>query len=227
MFKMVDIERSFRMGDMMTYALRGFNLEIDEGEFVAVEGPSGAGKTTFLNIAGLLDPMDKGQYWLAGEDVSQLSDNKRSQIRNEKIGFIFQGFNLIPDLTAAKNVELPLRLRGLPAAERKKRVEESLEQVGLGSRSGHLPSKVSGGQQQRVAIARAIAGEPNIILADEPTGNLDTAMASQIMQILQEINDAGTTVVMVTHSPESALEAKRRIVIRDGRVEGSNEQGEA
>tara|TARA_R110002111_G_scaffold228296_1_gene289732 strand:- start:1204 stop:1887 length:684 start_codon:yes stop_codon:yes gene_type:complete len=219
MFKMVDIERSFRMGDMMTYALRGFNLEIAEGDFVAVEGPSGAGKTTFLNIAGLLDPMDSGQYWLAGEDVSQLNDRQRSQIRNEKIGFIFQGFNLIPDLTAAKNVDLPLRLRGMPAAERKQRVQQSLEQVGLENRSGHLPSKLSGGQQQRVAIARAIAGSPSIILADEPTGNLDSAMATQIMQILKQINDAGTTVIMVTHSPESALEAKQRIVIRDGQVE--------
>lgn len=222
MFKMVDIERSFRMGDMMTYALRGFNLEIDEGEFVAVEGPSGAGKTTFLNIAGLLDPMDKGQYWLAGEDVSKLNDRERSHIRNQKIGFIFQGFNLIPDLTAAKNVELPLRLRGLPAAERKQRVEQALHQVGLENRSGHLPSKLSGGQQQRVAIARAIAGKPNIILADEPTGNLDSAMASQIMQMLRQINDAGTTIIMVTHSPESALEAQRRIVIRDGQVDTSS-----
>lgn len=219
MFKMVNIERNFRMGDMMTYALRGFNLEIEEGEFVAVEGPSGAGKTTFLNIAGLLDPMDKGQYWLAGEDVSKLNDRERSHIRNQRIGFIFQGFNLIPDLTAAKNVELPLRLRGLPAAERQKRVEQSLQQVGLENRSGHLPSKLSGGQQQRVAIARAIAGQPNIILADEPTGNLDSAMAAQIMQMLRQINEAGTTIVMVTHAPESALEAKRRIVIRDGQVE--------
>lgn len=219
MFKMVDIERSFRMGDMMTYALREFNLDIAEGDFVAVEGPSGSGKTTFLNIAGLLDPMDGGQYWLAGEDVSQLNDRQRSAIRNEKIGFIFQGFNLIPDLTAEKNVELPLRLRRLPAAERKRRVADALGQVGLESRSKHLPSKLSGGQQQRVAIARAIAGSPNIILADEPTGNLDSQMATQIMQMLKDINDAGTTVIMVTHSPESALDAKRRITIRDGRID--------
>jgi putative ABC transport system ATP-binding protein len=182
MFKMVDIERSFRMGDMMTYALREFNLDIDEGDFVAVEGPSGSGKTTFLNIAGLLDPMDGGQYWLAGEDVSKLNDR-------QKIGFIFQGFNLIPDLSAEKNVELPLRLRRLPAAERKKRVADALGQVGLESRSKHLPSKLSGGQQQRVAIARAIAGSPSIILADEPTGNLDSQMATQIMQMLKTIND--------------------------------------
>jgi putative ABC transport system ATP-binding protein len=221
MFKMSNIERHFRMGEIMTYALKDFSLDIEEGEFVAVEGPSGAGKTTFLNIAGLLDPMDAGEYWLAGEDVSRLNDRQRSIIRNERIGFIFQGFNLIPDLTAAKNVELPLRLRGMPAAERKSRVEKALDRVGLTSRSKHLPAKLSGGQQQRVAIARAIAGEPNIILADEPTGNLDSQMAAQIMGMLQEINDAGTTIIMVTHSPESAEVAKRCIEIRDGQISNS------
>lgn len=218
MFKMESIERRFRMGEIMTYALKDFNLTIDEGEFVAVEGPSGAGKTTFLNIAGLLDPMDGGKYWLAGEDVSALSDRERSTIRNQRIGFIFQGFNLIADLSAEKNVELPLRLRGMPASDRKERVEASLEQVGLSSRRKHLPSKLSGGQQQRVAIARAIAGSPNVILADEPTGNLDSQMASQIMDMLQEINAAGTTIIMVTHSAESAKIARRRIVVRDGSI---------
>ena len=218
MFKMVDIERHFRMGEIMTYALKGFSLEIQEGDFVAIEGPSGAGKTTFLNVAGLLDPMDAGHYWLAGADVSRLGDNERSRIRNEKIGFIFQGFNLIPDLTAAKNVEFPLRLRGFSAAERKRRVEQSLEQVGLANRSHHLPSKLSGGQQQRVAIARAIAGEPSIILADEPTGNLDSKMAGQIMDMLSDINRSGTTIIMVTHSLVSADIASRRIEIRDGQI---------
>ena len=218
MLKMENIERHFHMGEMMTYALKDFTLTIDEGEFVAVEGPSGAGKTTFLNIAGLLDPMDAGKYTLAGEDVSELSDRQRSAIRNERIGFIFQGFNLIPDLTAARNVELPLRLRGMPSTERKQRVEETLEQVGLTSRSKHLPSKLSGGQQQRVAIARAIAGKPSIILADEPTGNLDSQMASQIMDMLQEINAAGTTIIMVTHSADSAKVARRRIEVRDGQI---------
>ena len=221
MFKMSNIERHFRMGEIMTYALKEFSLNIDAGEFVAVEGPSGSGKTTFLNIAGLLDPMDAGEYWLAGEDVSRLNDRQRSIIRNERIGFIFQGFNLIPDLTAEKNVELPLRLRGMPKAERKSRVEKALDRVGLENRSRHLPGKLSGGQQQRVAIARAIAGEPNIILADEPTGNLDSQMATQIMGMLQEINAAGTTIIMVTHSPESAEVAKRRIEIRDGQISNS------
>ena len=218
MFKMEGIERRFQMGELMTYALRDFSLSIEEGEFVAVEGPSGAGKTTFLNIAGLLDPIDSGRYYLAGEDVSELSDRERSVIRNQRIGFIFQGFNLIPDLTAEKNVELPLRLRGMSSAARKQRVEEVLEQVGLTSRARHLPSKLSGGQQQRVAIARAMAGSPNIILADEPTGNLDSQMASRIMEMLIAINKAGTTIVMVTHSPESAQIAKRRIEVRDGRI---------
>jgi len=218
MFKMSNIERHFRMGEILTYALRDFHLEIEAGDFVAVQGPSGAGKTTFLNIAGLLDPMDSGEYWLAGEDVSRLNDRQRSVIRNERIGFIFQGFNLIPDLSAAKNVELPLRLRGMAAAERKSRVEKALDQVGLTNRSKHLPAKLSGGQQQRVAIARAVAGDPNIILADEPTGNLDSQMASQIMGMLEEINSAGTTIIMVTHSAESAKVAKRSIEIRDGRI---------
>jgi len=218
MFSMKNIERKFRMGEMMTYALKDFSLEIAEGDFVAVEGPSGAGKTTFLNIAGLLDPMDGGEYWLAGEEVSQLNDNQRSRIRNERIGFIFQGFNLIPDLTAEKNVEFPLRLRGLSSSERKPLVAKALEQVGLSSRNKHLPSKLSGGQQQRVAIARAIAGSPSIILADEPTGNLDSKMANQIMSMLKDINDEGTTIIMVTHSPENAELAKRRIEIRDGSI---------
>ena len=218
MFKMEGIERRFQMGELMTYALRDFSLSIEEGEFVAVEGPSGAGKTTFLNIAGLLDPIDSGRYYLAGEDVSELSDRERSVIRNQRIGFIFQGFNLILDLTAEKNVELPLRLRGMSSAARKQRVEAALEQVGLTSRARHLPSKLSGGQQQRVAIARAMAGSPNIILADEPTGNLDSQMASRIMEMLVAINKAGTTIVMVTHSPESAQIAKRRIEVRDGRI---------
>ncbi len=221
MFKMVDIERRFRMGEIMTYALKGFSLAIEEGDFVAVQGPSGAGKTTFLNIAGLLDPMDGGEYWLAGDDVSRLNDRQRSLIRNERIGFIFQGFNLIPDLTAEKNIELPLRLRGMSASERKRRVDQSLEQVGLASRRKHLPRKLSGGQQQRVAIARAIAGDPSIILADEPTGNLDSQMATQIMGMLKDINQSGTTIVMVTHSTENAEVAKRRIEIKDGQIAGA------
>ncbi len=219
--EMRHVEKRFRSGEIQTYALKDFSLDIAEGDFVAVEGPSGAGKTTFLNVAGLLDTLDAGSYTLVGNDVSKLSDRERSLIRNRQIGFIFQGFNLIPDLSAAKNVELPLRLRGMPAKERKRRVGESLERVGLDARAKHLPSQLSGGQQQRVAVARALAGEPSLILADEPTGNLDSKMAMQIMAMLAEINRAGTTIVMVTHSNDCASKANRRVGMRDGSMVGA------
>ncbi len=218
--EMRHVDKHFRSGEIQTYALKDFSLDIAEGDFVAVEGPSGAGKTTFLNVAGLLDTLDAGSYTLVGNDVSKLSDRERSLIRNRQIGFIFQGFNLIPDLSAAKNVELPLRLRGMPAKERKRRVGESLERVGLDARAKHLPSQLSGGQQQRVAVARALAGEPSLILADEPTGNLDSKMAMQIMAMLAEINRAGTTIVMVTHSNDCASKANRRVGMRDGSMVG-------
>jgi putative ABC transport system ATP-binding protein len=191
---------------------------VDEGEFVAVTGPSGSGKTTFLNIAGLLETFTSGSYTLDNMDVSNLNDKDRSRIRNEKIGFIFQSFNLIPDLDLFDNVDVPLRYRGFKSAERKKRIEESLEMVGLASRMKHLPAQLSGGQQQRVAIARALAGEPRFLLADEPTGNLDTKMAHSVMDLLHEINSNGTTIVMVTHDMTLAQQAKRNIFVRDGRV---------
>ncbi len=219
--EMRHVDKHFRSGEIQTYALKDFSLDIAEGDFVAVEGPSGAGKTTFLNVAGLLDTLDAGSYTLVGNDVSKLSDRERSLIRNRQIGFIFQGFNLIPDLSAAKNVELPLRLRGMPAKERKRRVGESLERVGLDARAKHLPSQLSGGQQQRVAVARALAGEPSLILADEPTGNLDSKMAMQIMAMLADINRAGTTIVMVTHSNDCASKANRRVGMRDGSMVGA------
>ncbi len=219
--EMRHVDKHFRSGEIQTYALKDFSLDIAEGDFVAVEGPSGAGKTTFLNVAGLLDTLDAGSYSLVGNDVSKLSDRERSLIRNRQIGFIFQGFNLIPDLSAAKNVELPLRLRGMPAKERKRRVGESLERVGLDARAKHLPSQLSGGQQQRVAVARALAGEPSLILADEPTGNLDSKMAMQIMAMLADINRAGTTIVMVTHSNDCASKANRRVGMRDGSMVGA------
>ncbi len=219
--EMRHVDKHFRSGEIQTYALKDFSLDIAEGDFVAVEGPSGAGKTTFLNVAGLLDTLDAGSYTLVGNDVSKLSDRERSLIRNRQIGFIFQGFNLIPDLSAAKNVELPLRLRGMPAKERKRRVGESLERVGLDARAKHLPSQLSGGQQQRVAVARALAGEPSLILADEPTGNLDSKMAMQIMAMLADINREGTTIVMVTHSNDCASKANRRVGMRDGSMVGA------
>ncbi len=218
MLNMTDVKKVFRTDLVETHALRDFNLQVDEGEFVAVTGPSGSGKTTFLNIAGLLETFDGGTFKLDGQDVSHLNDKQRSQLRNEKIGFIFQSFNLIPDLNLFDNVDVPLRYRGFNSAQRKKRIEESLELVGLANRMKHLPSQLSGGQQQRVAIARALAGNPRFLLADEPTGNLDTKMALSVMDLLKQINNEGTTIVMVTHDQDLATQAKRNIYVRDGKV---------
>lgn len=218
MLKMQSVKKIYRTDMIETHALRDFNLEVKEGEFVAVTGPSGSGKTTFLNIAGLLETFEEGQYWLDGNDVSRLNDNIRSRLRNEKIGFIFQGFNLISDLNIFDNVDVPLRYRGFSGAERKKRINNALEMVGLAARARHLPSQLSGGQQQRVAIARALAGEPKFLLADEPTGNLDSLMARQVMDMLEDINKNGMTIVMVTHDPDLARRAHRNIQIVDGQV---------
>jgi putative ABC transport system ATP-binding protein len=218
MLKMRDIAKIYRTDLIETHALRHFCLEVESGQFVAVSGPSGSGKTTFLNIAGLLETFDGGTYELDGVDVSRLSDDGRSRIRNEKIGFIFQGFNLIPDLDIYDNVDVPLRYRRMKSPQRRQRIESALELVGLASRMKHLPSQLSGGQQQRVAIARALAGDPALILADEPTGNLDSLMARQVMDLLEKINDMGTTVVLVTHDPELARRAQRNIHIVDGLV---------
>jgi putative ABC transport system ATP-binding protein len=218
MLDMQHISKVYRTDLVETHALRDFSLHVREGEFVAVTGPSGSGKTTFLNIAGLLETFTGGRYVLDGEDVSGLSDNDRSKIRNRKIGFIFQSFNLIPDLDVFDNVDVPLRYRRLPKAERKSRIEAALEQVGLLSRSKHLPSQLSGGQQQRVAIARALAGGPRILLADEPTGNLDSLMARQVLDLVEDINGKGTTIVMVTHDPELARRAHRNVHVLDGAV---------
>jgi putative ABC transport system ATP-binding protein len=221
MLNMQNISKVYRTESVETHALRDFSLQVEEGEFVSVTGPSGSGKTTFLNVAGLLEESSGGVYELDGRSVSSLNDNERSRLRNEKIGFIFQSFNLIPELDIYDNVDVPLRYRGFGSAERRKRIEHVIDMVGLGSRSRHLPSQLSGGQQQRVAIARALAGEPRFLLADEPTGNLDSEMAESVMQLLESINDAGTTIVMVTHEPKLALRAKRNISVRDGRIEDS------
>ncbi|WP_153914434.1 ABC transporter ATP-binding protein [Shewanella sp. TC10] len=218
MLSMKNISKVFKTDLVETHALRDFNLEVEEGEFVAVTGPSGSGKTTFLNIAGLLEGFTSGEFSLDGVNVSNLNDNLSAKVRNEKIGFIFQGFNLIPDLNLAENVEVPLRYRGFNRAERQRRVESALEQVGLAARMKHLPSQLSGGQQQRVAIARALAGEPRFLLADEPTGNLDSLMARQVMELLENINQTGTTIIMVTHDAELARRAQRNIQIVDGQV---------
>jgi putative ABC transport system ATP-binding protein len=219
MIEMQNVGKVFRTDVVETHALRQFSLKVEPGEFVAVTGHSGSGKTTFLNVAGLLEELDSGRYVFDGQDVSRLNDNQRSRIRNEKIGFIFQGFNLIPDLDIYDNVEAPLHYRRMPGAERKRRILSSLERVGLASRMKHVPSQLSGGQQQRAAIARAISGEPRVILADEPTGNLDTTMSNQIMELLLQINAAGTTILMVTHNPELAQQAHRQIHIVDGKID--------
>jgi putative ABC transport system ATP-binding protein len=218
MLEMQNIKKIYRTDTIETHALEDFSLVVEAGEFVAVMGPSGSGKTTFLNVAGLLDTFDSGTYKLDGKDVSRLSDSEMSRIRNRAIGFVFQSFNLIPDLNIFDNVDVPLRYRGLAGSDRKQRIERALDLVGLSSRARHLPSQLSGGQQQRVAIARVLAGDPKFILADEPTGNLDSLMAREIMDLLDRINASGTTIVMVTHSPECAVRAQRQIHVLDGKV---------
>src|SRR3954451_20654450 len=218
MLQMKDLTKVYRTHMIETHALRGFDIDVKEGEFVTVTGPSGSGKTTFLNIAGLLEDFDGGDYLLDGTSVKGLSDDARSRLRNENLGFIFQGFNLIPDLDLFDNVDVPLRYRGFNAAERKERIEDALAKVGLASRMKHYPAELSGGQQQRVAIARALAGSPKLLLADEPTGNLDTQMARGVMELLEEINAQGTSILMVTHDPELAARAQRNVHIIDGQV---------
>ncbi len=218
MLHMKDLTKVYRTHMIETHALRGFDIDVKKGEFVTVTGPSGSGKTTFLNIAGLLEDFDGGEFTLDGVSVKGLSDDKRSRLRNEKLGFIFQGFNLIPDLNLFDNVDVPLRYRGFSAAERRERIEGALKDVGLASRMKHYPAELSGGQQQRVAIARALAGTPVLLLADEPTGNLDSQMARSVMELLEQINAKGTTIIMVTHDPELAMRAQRNIHIIDGRA---------
>ena len=218
MLRMSGVTKIYRTDLIETYALRAISLEVTAGDFVAVTGPSGSGKTTFLNVTGLLETFDGGQYELDGMNVSNLSDRARSRLRNEKIGFIFQSFNLIPDLNVYDNVDVPLRYRGMRAAERDRHIVTALELVGLTSRMKHLPSQLSGGQQQRVAIARALATEPTFLLADEPTGNLDSATASQVMDLLRQINEMGTTIIMVTHDTDLARRARRNVHIIDGQL---------
>lgn len=218
MLRMSRLTKIYRTDHIETRALVDFTLEVKAGEFVAVTGPSGSGKTTFLNVAGLLESFDSGSYELDGRDVSTLSDDDCSLLRNAKIGFIFQSFNLLTDLNVYDNIDVPLRYRRLKTAERRKRITAVLELVGLASRGRHFPSQLSGGQQQRVAIARALVGEPAFLLADEPTGNLDSAMAGEVMDLLEQINVGGTTIVLVTHDPQLSLRASRNVHIVDGRL---------
>ena len=218
MLRMQGLSKVYRTQMIETHALRGFEIHVREGEFVTVTGPSGSGKTTFLNIAGLLEEFSGGEYQLDGKDVRGLDDAARSRLRNEKLGFIFQGFNLIPDLDLFDNVDVPLRYRGFSGAERAERIKHALATVGLASRMKHYPAELSGGQQQRVAIARALAGTPRVLLADEPTGNLDSQMARSVMELMEQINAKGTTIIMVTHDPELAMRAQRNVHIIDGRA---------
>jgi putative ABC transport system ATP-binding protein len=202
-----NVTKVYRSGRIETLALRGLSLSVRRGEFVAIRGPSGSGKTTLLNVVGLLETIDDGALTLDGRGVRGLDDRVRSRIRNEKIGFVFQSYNLIVDLDVAENVEVPLRYRGLPRKERKLRVERALDQVGMTGRKRSMPGQLSGGQQQRVAIARALVGDPELVLADEPTGNLDSTMADTVMRLFEEIHARGTTVVMVTHELSLARRA--------------------
>ena len=214
-----DLQKIYRMGDVEVPALRGINLTIERGEFVAVMGSSGSGKSTFMNILGCLDRPTGGNYWLEGEEVSSLSADNWAHIRNKRIGFVFQGFNLLSRTTALENVELPMMYNGYAGKERHDRAVEVLNLVGLGQRQDHTPNRLSGGQQQRVAIARALVNKPSLILADEPTGNLDSATSNEIMGLFQRLNgEQGITIILVTHEPDIAEHAKRQIVFRDGQV---------
>jgi putative ABC transport system ATP-binding protein len=210
----------FLTEEVETHALEGVDLEIRSGEYVSVSGPSGCGKSTMLSLVGLLDSPTEGRYWLKGQPVEGLGFNQRARIRNREIGFVFQSFNLIGDLTVEENVELPLTYRGMTADERKRRVEEVLDRVGMAHRMKHYPAQLSGGEQQRVAVARALAGEPSILLADEPTGNLDSKNGEAVMELLDELHRRGATICMVTHDPRFASHADRVVYLSDGRVAG-------
>jgi putative ABC transport system ATP-binding protein len=213
-----DVSKMFVTDDMETHALQGIHLDVKQGEYVSISGPSGCGKSTLLAILGLLDSPSGGAYTLNGKSVSNLKLSERARIRNREIGFIFQAFNLIGDLTVYENVELPLTYRGMPGSERKQKVHAALERVGMGHRVKHYPSQLSGGQQQRVAVARALGGDPSILLADEPTGNLDSANGEAVMDLMRELHRGGATICMVTHDPRYARCADRSIHLFDGRV---------
>lgn len=218
MIEVSNVVKVYKMGDTQLTALNNVSLKVEKGEFTAIMGPSGSGKSTFMNILGCLDKMDSGKYTLNNKDVSDLTDNELAYVRNKELGFVFQSFNLIPRMTLLENVELPMLYAGIPGKERRDRALSALEKVGLQDRIKHMPNEISGGQKQRAAIARAIVNNPSVIMADEPTGNLDTKSSEEIMKIFQRLNKEGATVIMVTHEPDIAQHAKRVVRFRDGEI---------
>jgi len=227
MIKLVNLKKVFATEEVETTALNSINLEVHEGEYVAIMGPSGCGKSTLLNVLGMIDQPTSGDYFFLGQEVSKFSERKRAGLRKNNIGFVFQSFNLIDELTVFENVELPLLYLGFTVAERKKRVSETLENMALMARKSHFPQQLSGGQQQRVAVARAVVARPKLILADEPTGNLDSVHGEEVMKLLGELHEAGTAVVMVTHSPVYSEYAQRIIHLFDGNIVSENIQNKA
>ncbi len=218
MIELADVTRHYKMGDTIVRALDGVSLKIAGGEYVSVVGPSGSGKSTLMNLVGCLDVPTSGDYVLAGENVAGLSRDRLAEVRNKRIGFVFQSFNLLPRVSALENVELPLVYSGLPRRKRREAALEMLDRVALGDRAHHVPNELSGGQRQRVAIARALAGSPSVLLADEPTGALDTKTGVEIMALFRELNESGVTLIVVTHDPDVARQANRVIQVRDGKV---------
>lgn len=218
MLNLKNVSKVYRTDTVQTMALREVNLEIKAGEFTAIMGPSGCGKSTLLNVIGMLDAPNTGEYWFFDQDIARMRETQLAKLRKQHIGFIFQSFNLIDELTVAENIELALLYHDIPSAERKARVDEAMDKVGIGHRAKHMPSQLSGGQQQRVAVGRAVVAKPAMILADEPTGNLDTSHGEEVMRMLQSLNDEGTTVVMVTHTPHHADYARRIVNLVDGQI---------
>ena len=221
------LQRSYVMGSETVHALRGVDLQIRRNEYVAIMGPSGSGKSTLMNLMGCLDTPSAGEYWLNGQEVSRMTDDALARVRNKEIGFVFQTFNLLPRATALQNVELPLVYAGVPSAERRRKAAAALERVGLGTRMDHKPNELSGGQRQRVAIARGLVNDPALLLADEPTGNLDSTTTEEILGVFQRLHEQGQTIVIVTHEPDVAQHAERTVVIRDGKVSSDKMNREA